>query len=304
MSNILLDSQLLPLVSDAFLYNLNENGPINDSNNEMIDYIVSIPPELLQNKDYTFKSDIYSFGILTLQILTNRINVYVDKTIKCSEIIQLKQNGHLPNLSDVKNQKLRDLINQCLDSDPEKRPTTNKIIDTIKKIEDDENEYDIQRLNNTTIISTKSPLTSQNNHLNSDIKNNVIIHSGNIFEVLRFSVLWNDIGNLDKNDLNAHCMQPNNVELYYRNKYDKSTTGSLDVDIRNPKQGKPAFENIAWIDKNKMCNGTYRFYVHQYADRNGRSGFRAQIEFDDKIYSYDYRSTFSEPIFDSFHLLL
>ena len=44
----------------------------------MIGYIVSLPPEIIQNKDYTPKSDIYSFGIIILQVLTNQINVFSD----------------------------------------------------------------------------------------------------------------------------------------------------------------------------------------------------------------------------------
>lgn len=147
ISNILLNSEFYPLVSDAFLFDLNENGPLTDSNNKMIDYIVSIPPEIIKNNNYTSKSDIYSLGIIILQILTHKINVYSDITDDCSEIIKLKENEQMPNIPESQKQELRDLICRCLKSDPEERPTANEMINAIEKIGCDGNEYDIQRLN-------------------------------------------------------------------------------------------------------------------------------------------------------------
>ena len=121
-------------------------------------------------------------------------------------------------------------------------------------------------------------------------------NGGNINSVLRFSIMWNDIGSWDKNDLDAHCIQPNGTDIYCSSKRDNSTTGELDIDITTPAEGIPAVENITWTDRNKMCNGTYRFFVRQFTYRNGHSGFRAEIEFEDEIFDYEYRNTLTNGV--------
>ena len=39
-----------------------------------------------------------------------------------------------------------------------------------------------------------------------------------------------------------------------------------------------------------MTPGVYTFLVHQYAYHGGKDGFRAEIEFDGKIYQYNYKN--------------
>ena len=62
----------------------------------------------------------------------------------------------------------------------------------------------------------------------------------------------------------------------------------LDVDIVHPDTTQVAVENITWVDKGRMPEGVYELYVNNYNHRGGRNGFRAEIEFNGSILSFDY----------------
>ena len=131
------------------------------------------------------------------------------------------------------------------------------------------------------------------NNMADSMKQQVKAMGGDVDVDLRFSIRWNNTGEWDKSDLDAHCTEPGNQfeirEIYYSNKQSRLNTGGwLDVDIIDPKEGVPAVENIRFKDKSKMRYGEYLFRVHQFTARSGNAGFEAEIEFDGDIYHFTH----------------
>lgn len=104
---------------------------------------------------------------------------------------------------------------------------------------------------------------------------------------LRFSIQWNDKeDHRDNSDLDAHCITPGKFEIYYGNAIDPVTKGRLDVDIIDPR-GRVAVENITWDSRRTMRDGEYQLFVVMFSG-NLEYGFRAEVEFDGRIFSFDY----------------
>jgi len=126
------------------------------------------------------------------------------------------------------------------------------------------------------------------NLTDSDMKDRVKAAGGSVTGDLRFSIQWNEDGR-DNCDLDAHCKEANGFEIYYgsakKPKFSR-TKGQLDVDVISP-NGRIAVENITWANRNTMNDGVYKFFVNQFSG-SVKNGFRAEIEFDGQIYSFDY----------------
>jgi len=130
-----------------------------------------------------------------------------------------------------------------------------------------------------------------NGNITDAMKERVKSLGGKVDGVLRASIMWNEKGE-NNNDFDLHCIEPNGNEIYFSNKgHVHYSSGMLDVDIRRPAQelnNGVAVENIIYTDKSKMPEGKYAFFVHNFSHNGGRTGFTAEIEFDNQVYLFNY----------------
>ena len=126
----------------------------------------------------------------------------------------------------------------------------------------------------------------EGNITDSSMKENVKKAGGKVDGVLRFSIQWNDNDD-NKDDLDAHCIEPCKNHIYFGEKINPATTGNLDVDIIHP--NGIAVENITWSNRSRMRKGVYKFFVNNFAATSvASSGFKAEVEFDGKLFKFEY----------------
>ncbi|RIB30110.1 kinase-like domain-containing protein [Gigaspora rosea] len=113
---------------EAYITDLGLSKPLDEEEQEerthgVLPYIAL---ELFQKQPYTQASDIYSFGIIMVKMTTGQrsldnYNFDIDLVIKICNGLRPKFGSGIPDC-------YIELANQCMDSDPEKRPTSCEII--------------------------------------------------------------------------------------------------------------------------------------------------------------------------------
>ncbi|RIA99953.1 kinase-like domain-containing protein, partial [Gigaspora rosea] len=95
------------------------------SSAEIFGVLPYIAPEVLYTKEYSQKSDIYSFGIIMSEVFTG-YPPYHDIPHNENLAIQVCL-GHRPKIRCEAPQLLLDLMNKCLDAKPQNRPTAKEL---------------------------------------------------------------------------------------------------------------------------------------------------------------------------------
>src|SRR5436189_6127676 len=100
-----------------------------NENKKIYGVLPYVSPEVLRGKEYTQASDIYGFGIIAYEICTG-LPPYYD--IAHDEFLAAKICQGLRPKSDYKvPQLILDVIKQCWDADPSKRPKAKELDDLL-----------------------------------------------------------------------------------------------------------------------------------------------------------------------------
>lgn len=95
---------------------------------------------------------------------------------------------------------------------------------------------------------------------------------------IRCSLLWNTYSDLD-----IHVDAPVDGHIFFGNK--RGYYGYLDVDMNVSPNTLTPVENIRW---RHAPAGNYRFYVHNYNDRNqGHNAYKVELEICGKVFAFE-----------------
>ena len=151
-SNIYLDEQHHPLIIN---YGFSNNTKLSKLNPKDLKYqdAIYMAPEILSNNHYNLKSNVYSFGIIMFQILTETTPypLYEKGKMSSTQFVQkiINEDFH-PKFSTPVKRSFKKLIKRCLSKNANDRPTFEEIFnllaynieDSIFDTTDDNNEPD------------------------------------------------------------------------------------------------------------------------------------------------------------------
>ncbi|EXX68530.1 Ypk2p [Rhizophagus irregularis DAOM 197198w] len=129
------DSDIYTSITDLGLCQPANVKSSQNSNKKIYGVLPYVAPEVLRGNEYTQKSDIYGFGIIAYEFCTG-LPPYYDiphdefLAMKICQGLRPKSNYKIPQL-------IVDIINQCWDADPLKRPNAVELRESIEKLYND-----------------------------------------------------------------------------------------------------------------------------------------------------------------------
>lgn len=123
--NILNNIMMSTCISDLGLCQPANHKHMHDSKRQIYGVLPYVAPEVLREKEYTRESDIYGFGIIAHEVVTGFPSFH---EVAHDESLAIKICQGLRPRSDYKVPfPILDIISQCLDADPSKRPTAEEL---------------------------------------------------------------------------------------------------------------------------------------------------------------------------------
>ncbi|KAK8846981.1 hypothetical protein M9Y10_019555 [Tritrichomonas musculus] len=155
-SNILLDDDFQPHIIDFGLSKFLEKGKPTSSI-QPVGTRIYMSPETIKNSIYNEKTDVYSFGILMYEVVTNKIPYSnINGMTEYAFNFEVIEKNERPIFDESIKESIKNLIQLCWSKNPDERPTfeelfnklafndENWIIDVYEGNES-ENEYDINK---------------------------------------------------------------------------------------------------------------------------------------------------------------
>jgi serine/threonine protein kinase len=139
----ILNYSIYTLITDLGLCRPANVKPSQDECKELYGVLPYVAPEVLRGKEYTQESDIYGFGIIAYEVCTGLPpyhDIAHDKFLAISicQGLRPKSDYKIPQL-------ILDIIKQCWDADPSKRPKANELYNLLHDLYFSNVEHEIKK---------------------------------------------------------------------------------------------------------------------------------------------------------------
>ena len=133
--NIFIDEYLFPKIGDFGLSkeliakDAKETSTMNNMKSGELGTIPYMSPEIMSDSEYTKSGDVYAFGIIVYQIVTNEelYSGWFPQQIQFNV-----NNGYRPKIPSDTKDCYRELIERCWNQNPDERPTFDEIVEALE----------------------------------------------------------------------------------------------------------------------------------------------------------------------------